>query len=596
MTTSEESDVVVLQRKSKVSKTDVETTPAAPDTSIDKTNQCILSPSQSRQADDKVASNIQKNTRQKNTPANNGNPPTHNEPAQKEDLPSSKEEALEELNRLRAQIVRQAHLDRFKDLDYPTANPEILKRCRTGPGTDPGSEFYLSVTKCRLAPMQSASVPRTTALSSSGGHEIIKPSVSGVPEIAAPWENYEVSPAVYPIVKDGELSLSSEPTDEQKHILAQLAQTVGLQIGTDNQNTGSGQQQKHSWKDIYYANWEYYPHACSSSYEAFRDWFRRWLDGTIQTCCYADIFHCAFFDGTAHPDGTRTMYIPDLEGQVTLLDMDDKESRLHHHETVQGYCHNWELHNKRERDEEQLRRKIAREHYLEGMRNFPQPSTTVLKENAYIRPVGVGDVPGLLEIFNWYAQNSPLSNHIETLEAGDIRQCIDDCVEEKLPFIVAVERRVRARASRGPEKILGYALATDYLGRKTSGRFTADLELFVKPGHTRKGIGKCLMDKLLEVCDPTYIPKRGYFFDCNTEDRAGYWAGGQRRLGRLIFAVSYPSDKRSTYCWVEDWLKRQYDFKEQGRLKGARVKFNHFLNVTYLVRNVGYHSGDRFDS
>ncbi|KAB8257269.1 hypothetical protein BDV32DRAFT_140570 [Aspergillus pseudonomiae] len=596
MTTSEESDVVVLHRGGNTSSTDAEITPVPQKENIHETLPSILSPSQIRHAGGKVTSSVQQNIRQKVTPASRKNFPTGNEPLQEASPTSSKEEALEELSRLRAQIVRQAHLDRFKDLDYPTANPEILERCRSGPGTDPNSEFYLSIKKCRVAPIQSAGVPCITGLTSGSIHETIKLSVSGADEVAAQWGDYESSPTVYPIVKDRELNLSSEPTDEHKRILSQLAQTSGLQGGTGGQNTESEQERKHSWTDIYYANWEYYPHACSSSYEAFRDWFRRWLDGTIQICCYADIYHYAFFDGTAHPDGIRTMYIPDLEEQTTLLDMDDKESLLHCHETVLGYCHNWELHNKKERDEEQLRRKITREHYLEGLRNSPQPSASVLQENVYLRPVEMGDVPGLLEIFNWYAHNSPLSTYIEPLEAGDIRQCIDDCTEEKLPFIVAAERRIRATANNNPQKILGYALATDYIGRRTSGRFTAELELFVKPGHTHKGIGKCLMDKLLEVCDPTYIPKRGYFFDCNTEDRTGYWSGGQRRLGRLLFAISYPSDKRSTYSWVEEWLKRQYDFEEQGRLKGARVKFSHFLNVTYLVRNVGHHAGDKFDS
>ncbi|KAK6823846.1 hypothetical protein RU639_006348 [Aspergillus parasiticus] len=596
MTTSDESDVVVLRRGSKTSNTDAEITPVPQKEYMHETRQCSVSPSQRRHAGGRVTSNVQQHIGQKGTPVSKENFSTGDEPVQEASPTSSKEEALEELNRLRAQIVRQAHLDRFKDLDYPTANPEILERCRSGPGTDPSSEFYRSINECRIAPILSASVPGKTALTSAGGHETIKPSVSGAHRVAAQWECYESSPTVYPIVKDRELNLSSEPTNEHKRILAQLTQTAGLQGGTGGQNTGSGQERKHSWTDIYYANWEYYPHACSSSYEAFRDWFRRWLDGTIQICCYADIYHHAFFDGTAHPDGIRTMYIPDLEEQTTLLDMDDKESQLHCHETVQGYCHNWELHNRKERDEEQLRLRITREHFLEGLRNFPQPSASVLKENVYLRPVEMGDVPGLLEIFNWYAHNSPLSTYIEPLEAGDIRQCIDDCTEEKLPFIVAAERRIRATANNGPQKILGYALATDYLGRRTSGRFTAELELFVKPGHTHKGIGKCLMDKLLEVCDPTYIPKRGYFFDCNTEERTGYWAGGQRRLGRLLFAISYPSDKGSTYSWIEEWLKSQYDFEEQGRLNGARVKFSHFLNVTYLVRNVGYHAGNRFDS
>ncbi|KAE8351294.1 hypothetical protein BDV28DRAFT_150130 [Aspergillus coremiiformis] len=592
MTTSDETDEVILHRGGKMSRTDANPAQESFKKNIHETHQRIPRSSQNRYAGRIGTNTVQSDTGKRSHETNRRNTPNHNEPSQKS---SPKEEALEELNRLRAQIVQEAHLARFKDLDYPTANPEILERCRTGPGTDPNSDFYLSITKCRLAPTQSGGVHSAAALSSGGGHETANPDMSEAQKAAAQWKAYEISPGAYPIIRNGELNLSPDPADEHKRIQAQLAYS-GLQGGTGEQNTGSEEKQTHRWTDIYYADWEYRPHACSSTYEAFRDWFRRWLDTTIHICCYADIYHHAFFDGTAHPDGVRTMYIPNLEDNSTLPDMDDEEWQLHRHETVQGYCYNWGLQDKKERDEERVRRKIARDHYLEGLRNLPQPSESVLKENVYLRPVEVSDVPGLLEIFNWYAEKSPLSLNIRALEAGDIRQCIDDCIDEKLPFIVAAERRFRATSNAGPEKILGYVLATDHLGQRTSGCFTAELELFVKPDHVNKGIGKCLMDKVLEVCDPTYIPKRGYFFDCNREDRSGYWSGGRRRLGRLLFAISYPSDKISTYNWIEDWLKRHYDFEEQGRLKGARVKFGRFLNVTYLVRNVGYHTSDRFES
>ncbi|KAE8150887.1 hypothetical protein BDV25DRAFT_171865 [Aspergillus avenaceus] len=504
---------------------------------------------------------------------------------------SVKGEALDELNRLRAEIVQNAHLNRFKNLDYPTANPDILKKCREGPGTDPNSVFYLSITKCRLSPMQALSEYPGTSMT-PGGLGPLEPGEAEAHGRTVPWLMYERSPGAYPIIKDGSLCLSSEPTEDHRRIQAQLGGS-GLQMGDGGKTPESKEDATHSWTDTFYADWEYRPRACSSL-EAFRDWFRRWLDTTLQICCYADIYHQAFFDGTAHADGVRSMFIPDLDDGSTFLDTEDKESLLHQHETVEGYCHNWAIHTRREEAQEASRRKLQREGYLQGLRDAPQAPRSVLKENVYLRPVEVGDVPGLLEIFNHYAMASPLSAYFQDIEAGDIRQLIDDCNFERLPFIVAAERKIAQAQDNSPEKIYGYVLATDFVGRRTTARFTAELELFVKPGHTRKGIGKCLMDKLLEVCDPTYLPKRGYFFDTNQEDRPGYGPGGRRRLGRLLFAISYPADERTTYAWVEDWLKESYDFEEQGRLQGARVKFETFLNVTYLVRNIGYYSNNKF--
>ncbi|KAB8069917.1 hypothetical protein BDV29DRAFT_181968 [Aspergillus leporis] len=559
MITSDESGVVMFRGGNKAS---TGAKPIPQGTPKKDTPQRIPGP-QTTQVGNKGANTAQRNVGKESNKSNKGNTSTGNDPSPSKSAGPSKEEVMEELNRLRAEIVQRAHLNRFKDLDYPTANPEILKRCRNGPGCDPNSNFFLSITKCRLAPIQSADISSATAGQFSHGYEALKTSPSYPQDPTVQWKEYEDSPAMYPIVRNGELSLSPDPIDEHEHIPEMLARS-GLQTGAVNQYTGSTQEQKHSWTDAFYADWEYRPQACSS-YEAFRDWFRRWLDTTIHICCYADIYHRAFFDGTAHPDGVRTMFIPDLESSTTFLSMDDEESRFHGQETVEGYCFNWEIHAKKDRDEEQFRRKIQRDHYLEGLKKFPLPRASVLKANVYFRPVEVGDVPGLIEIFNYYGLNSPLSTHIKALEAGDIRQIIDDSNEEKLPFIVAAERRVGAIANSGREKIFGYALATDFLGQGTSGRFTAELEIFVKPGHMRKGIGKCLIDKILEVCDATYIPKRGYFFDSNWDDRSGYWAGGRRRLGR---------------SWIEEWLKRDYGFKEQGR----------------LVRNVGYHGNDRFES
>lgn len=82
------------------------------------------------------------------------------------------------------------------------------------------------------------------------------------------------------------------------------------------------------------------------------------------------------------------------------------------------------------------------------------------------------------------------------------------------------------------------------------------------------------MDKLLEVCDPTYNPLGGYFFDADWEDRPGYRSGGRRRLARLIFVLSYPYDDRQQYKWVHEWLENEYDFEQQGMLNGARIKFS----------------------
>ncbi|RMJ26397.1 hypothetical protein PHISP_02725 [Aspergillus sp. HF37] len=220
------------------------------------------------------------------------------------------------------------------------------------------------------------------------------------------------------------------------------------------------------------------------------------------------------------------------------------------------------------------------------------PSPYAPRANIYLRPAELGDALELANLMNWYMESSPLSTDDTTVSQEEVHRRIQNCRSQFLPFIVAVERRT-SRTHSAPEKILGYALANDFNDRNSSGRYTANLQLFVRHGSKDKGIGRCLMDKLLEVCDAMFISKRGYYFDNGSEDHMGYNSGGGRRMSRLIFAISYPDHDRASYEWMINWLKG-YEFEEQGVLKGVAVKFQKHLDVAYLVRKVAFSMGCAF--
>lgn len=470
---------------------------------------------------------------------------------------------LDELKQLQKQIVQNAHLNRFKDADEESTNPEALAKARDGPGTDPSSEAYRELAKRGAIPGRSKPAQLPT-----GDHRRRK--VLHEAQRAA----YTESSAVFPAFEDGRLVLVSEPTADSGLIPGSSDQELGLRMDVEeHQPESSDQPAEHNWGDAFYADWEYRPRACSN-FEAFRDWFRRWLDTTMSICCYVDIYHLAFFDGTAHPDGEQSLMIPDFDDHSTRLDWNDEETRLHHHETVEGYCYNLALHAKREEEEEQKRRMRARNAYIECTKTTPVVSPQTPKANFYIRPVELGDVPELLEIFNWYIQKSTLAVDFIPLDPGEARQRIETSKRERLPFLVAAERRSVQSRDSSSQKILGYALAADTVGDRTAARFTAELELFVRPEYKRRGIGKSLMDKLLEVCDPTYHSVGGYFFDASWEEKPWYRPGGQRRLARLILIITFAHDDCQQHKWVQDWLEREYDFEQQGLLNGVRIKFD----------------------
>ncbi|GIC91621.1 GNAT family N-acetyltransferase [Aspergillus udagawae] len=509
------------------------------------------------------------------------------------------QEALDELKRLQEEIVLQAHLNRYRDHEDDTANPESLAKCRDGPGTDPKSDVYKSIARCRLAanPNETSSNPRSIPEVEFEGDlddryfvDEIRSHVQKfyAARLDAQRESYHNSMSVYPAIVDGQIFLSRYPSAEHER----------LQITPSNAERHSGNQDdghtpehcsKVKWED----RWEMRPRACST-YEGFRDWFRHWLEMETGDSCNLDIHHQAFFDGTAHMDGIESLYILDLGDAPTRLDMINEATHLHYHETAEGYCYNLALHIKAAEEEARTRRKQARDAFIEGLKVCSPKDPNSPRANVYLRCVEDGDVPGLLMILNWYSQKSNLSSGLGTLDEQDVHQRIEDSRRAKLPFIVAAERRRGPSAHDSPERILGYALATDSLGLQTTGRYTVELEIFIKPDHKRRGIGKCLLDKLIEVCDATYVPKRGFFYDAGCDDKTGLYPGGSRSLKRLAFTISYSVSERSQIKWLIDWLERDYHFEQQGVLKGARVKFERFLDVSYLIRKAGYDDGDAF--
>ncbi|EAW07330.1 GNAT family N-acetyltransferase [Aspergillus clavatus NRRL 1] len=497
------------------------------------------------------------------------------------------QEALDELKRLQEEIVLKAHLNRHKNFDDSTANPESLVKCRDGPGTDPNSDFYNGITQCRLSTRphgESARSTRTYRFDSFRGE---------AERFAAQWEFYANSPSAYPTIVDGKVSLASRPGPDQDHLHTQKKGLLYPNLKFDQKPVGHMPVEvpENQWADLFFVDWEFRPRACSS-FEGFRDWFRRWFGMLSEIDYYIDVYHEAFFDGTAHMDGAQSCFIPDLDHPVAHLDVRDEETRLHCHETAEGYCHNLKLHIKKAEDEERVRRRMARQSYIEGLKNSSPPDPKSPRANVYLRIGEHHDIPGLLPICNWYTQNSNLSTRIAHIDDAILRQRIDDCRNARLPFLVAAERGTVDDNST--EKILGYAMATESLGHGAAGQFTAELEVFIKPDQKRRGIGKCLLDKLIEACDATYIPKRGYLCDASCEDRTGLYAGGSRTIKRLVFAIAYSKSDVLHVKWLLDWLEREYEFEEQGVLKGARVKSGKFLDVSYLVRRVGYDDGDTF--
>lgn len=477
-------------------------------------------------------------------------------------------EAKEELRRLQQEIRAQVGKCKLKTDDRLDSNPETLMKARTGPGTDPTSVIYRRVIK-RLDVGRADSV------------FTFPPDMSEKEKHELQWTLYAQDVRAYPEIEEGHVVLSSHPRPKESSTpdgspCGEIPPCPTPQEIVDSVN----------WDDINNwefgdlarrADWEYSPAVWNAPVQ-YRNWFYAWLDSTMHICHYADIYHKSFFDGTAHPDGLKGMFIPNIEHPEAKRNTEDEKTNPHYHETVDGYRFNYITQQKKEQADSEIRRREARAQYLAAMRTPPSSNPNVPKANIYLRPAEVGDIPELLSLYNWYVANATQCVDVTALAGPDMRQRIEDCKREKLPFIVAVERKsatfnCRLRRDQN-ENVMGYALATDFMGARTIGRHTAEIEIFVHHTKRDQGVGRCLMDKLLEICDPTYLGRGGYFFDSDLEDHGCYSPGSSRRLARLVIAMSYSEDDPSDYLRVKEWLMRRHRFEEQGLLKGAARKFD----------------------
>ncbi|PYI01764.1 hypothetical protein BO78DRAFT_326793 [Aspergillus sclerotiicarbonarius CBS 121057] len=494
------------------------------------------------------------------------------------------------------QLKKQALVDwakRQEEVVLETADPAMVAKCRDGPGVDPESEIYKKIAKRRrVRPVVEAdlNIELPSRPEPSGEEKPEDDSLKNLEEFKDSfdpeelrhlWDAYENDLVLYPNVIKGQVTLATQPTEAQRELKKKFKSFKCHPHASQDVYKLPPFVESSDWQpDSHLCNWLFVPLGIYHV-DKWKKKFRRWLDNSIVMSCYIDQYHKSYFDGTAHPDGSTSFYIPDLPDHTTILDPNDEKGHLHRHETAEGYCRNLALHIKKEEEDEQqrlIRVRRANEEFLANREVNPNAP----KANIYLRPVEMKDISQLLPIYNWYARESCLSIHTHEVKSDYIRERIQAAKDAQLPFIVAVKRG----STREREVIFGYATASEFSpGQHTTGRFTAQLEIFVLPEQQRKGIGYCLLDKLLQICDPAYCSKEGYTFD--NRGRCGYSLGGERVLARLLFIISILPEDRAVYRWTREWLER-YGFEVQGQLTGAACKFDRLLDVYYLVRKTTF--------
>jgi L-amino acid N-acyltransferase YncA len=227
----------------------------------------------------------------------------------------------------------------------------------------------------------------------------------------------------------------------------------------------------------------------------------------------------------------------------------------------------------------------------------PEPEINAPKVNIYLRPAVRTDTDQLTELYNWYVTNSPRTTDIELIQNYEMRGRLDDCMSAKLPFIVAVSREHKSlRRLKGTERIVGFASATDFSQSNLTERISAELEVYVHPDWLHKGVGRTLIDKLLDSTDRGHLRTSTVTFTCDPDIKHLYSAGGGRDLNVLIFIIRHFKNPKpgagEDIGGLKQWLITEFDFEESGCIKGAGTKFKRLMNMTYMTKETKWQPHD----
>ena len=165
-------------------------------------------------------------------------------------------------------------------------------------------------------------------------------------------------------------------------------------------------------------------------------------------------------------------------------------------------------------------------------------------ESIAVREVRDSDMDEVAGIYGYHVRHGVATFEYEPPDVAELRRRCGEVRARGLPYVVA------ERDSR----LLGFAYASPFRLRPAY-RFSVEDSVYVHPDSVREGIGRRLLQSLIDRCE----------------------AAGRRRL----VAVIGGADERSIA------FHRKCGFEEAGRLEGAGWKQGRWLDLVIMQRALG---------
>jgi phosphinothricin acetyltransferase len=163
----------------------------------------------------------------------------------------------------------------------------------------------------------------------------------------------------------------------------------------------------------------------------------------------------------------------------------------------------------------------------------------------FIRPARASDVPALTRIYAHAVRHGTASFELDPPDEAEMTRRMTVLLDGKFPYFVAEIDGAMA----------GYAYASLYRARPAY-RFTVEDSVYVAPDMQRRGIGKALLEKLIEACTA---------------------------LGfRQMIAVIGDSDQAASIG-----VHKACGFEPAGNFKSVGYKFGRWLDTPLMQRALG---------
>jgi L-amino acid N-acyltransferase YncA len=162
-----------------------------------------------------------------------------------------------------------------------------------------------------------------------------------------------------------------------------------------------------------------------------------------------------------------------------------------------------------------------------------------------IRPAVPEDLPHIREIYNHYVMNSTVTFDEKPMTLAELRRKFAKATKLNMPFIVA-------ESPRG--LILGYAYVYPWK-EKAAYRYTVENSIYLGPASTGKGLGKVLLQELM--------------------DRAK--AAGIREIIAVIADKGADASIR---------MHKNFGFKEIGHMGKVGFKFGRWLGTVLMQKSL----------